>query len=367
MSDAFWRRAAPLALACAALLIPPAAEAAPSREPKHTAKRQAKAQPSALAGALPYGQRADIVAFAQAQAEGLGLSPEALAQLLAQARKLPAVQKLIMPPPVGTAKDWSAYRARFVEPRRLQAGLAFWQAHEAALSRAEAQFGVPAEIIAGIIGIETFYGQIMGGFRVIDALATLSFDFPAGRKDRSAFFRSELLEFLRLCQREGLDPLTLKGSYAGAIGYGQFMPGSWNRHALDFDGDGHVDLINSPADAIGSVAHFLQQHSWQPGMPTHYSIELPADTLARASLLAPDITPSFSPEQLAALGAQLSEAGREHQGLLAVVELQNGKAAPHYLAGTQNFYTLTRYNWSAYYALGVIELGRSLAPLRRAQ
>ncbi|MDT8999098.1 lytic murein transglycosylase B [Paucibacter sp. APW11] len=367
MSDALWRRAAPLALVFATLLTPPATEAAPPSGPKHQAKHRAKARPSAQAAAAAYGQRADVVAFAEVQAEGLGLSPDALAQLLAQARKVPAVQKLIMPPPVGTAKDWSAYRARFVEPRRLQAGLAFWQAHEAALTRAEEQFGVPAEIIAGIIGVETFYGQIMGGFRVLDALATLSFDFPPGRKDRSEFFRSELIEFLRLTKREGLDPLAVKGSYAGAIGYGQFMPGSWNRHAVDFDADGRIDLIASPADAIGSVANFLAQHGWQRGMPTHYSVQLPVDTTARAALLAPDITPSFSAAQLAERGAQLSEAGQEHAGLLAVVELQNGSAAPSYLAGTQNFYTLTRYNWSAYYAMGVIELGRSLATLRRAQ
>ncbi len=248
----------------------------------------------------------------------------------------------------------------------MQAGLAFMSEQAEALARAEARFGVPAELIAGLIGVETFYGRISGGFRVIDALATLAFEFPSGRKDRSAFFRGELVEFLKLTRREGLDPLAVKGSYAGAMGWPQFMPGSWNRYAIDFDGNGHVDLINSPADAIGSVANYLAQHGWQPGMPSYYTVAAPVDTAERARLLAPDIQPTFTPTQFAEAGAALSEAGREHPGPLALVELQNGSAAPSYVAGTANFYVLTRYNWSAYYAMAVIELGRELKRLRSA-
>ena len=329
--------------------------------------KKAKPAPASAHDKAPhaFGERADVMRFAADLAAEQGWDAPLLQAQLAQAQSVPAVQRLIMPAPVGTAKDWAAYRARFIEPRRLQAGLAFWSQNEAALARAEALYGVPAELIAGLIGVETFYGQITGGFRVVDALATLAFDFPSGRSDRSAYFRAELAEFLKLARREGLEPLTLKGSYAGAMGWPQFMPGSWNRFAVDFDGDGHVDLTNSASDAIGSVAHYLAEHGWQRGMPTHYSVALPVDTRARALLLAPDIKPTFSVAQLLAAGAQPSEAALEHTGPLAVVELQNGKAAPSYLLGTENFYALTRYNWSSYYAMAVIEMGRSLMGLRK--
>jgi membrane-bound lytic murein transglycosylase B len=223
---------------------------------------------------------------------------------------------------------------------------------------------VPAEIVVGIIGVETYYGRIMGNFRTVDALATLAFDFPTGRKDRSGFFRDELEQLLVWCQRERCDLQGLRGSYAGAIGLSQFMPGSINRHAVDFDGDGRIDLLGSPADAIGSVANYLAAFGWQPGMPTHYPVSIPADASDRAVLLAPDIVPSFSAAQFAERGAVLGGQGAQHPGLLALVELHNGDAAPSYVAGTQNFYAVTRYNWSSYYALAVIELGAAVSALR---
>jgi len=354
-------RALPLILLTALALMVSAADAEPRKKPKRppVAARVPDKAP------VLFGERADVMRFAAdlATAQSWELPP--LQAVLAQARSVPAVQRLIMPAAVGTAKDWAAYRARFIEPRRLQAGIAFWAQHEAALARAESRYGVPAEIIAAIIGVETFYGQITGGFRVIDALATLSFDFPSGRSDRSAFFRKELVEFLKLCRREGLDPLAVKGSFAGAIGWPQFMPSSWNRDAVDFDGDGHIDLAASPVDAIGSVAHFLVEHGWQRGMTTDYRLAMPVETSARALLLAPDIKPTFSAAQLLAAGAEPSEAALEHSGPMAVVELQMGAAAPVYVLGTENFYSITRYNWSSYYAMAVIELGRSLVALRK--
>ncbi len=343
--------------------------AKPAKPSKAQPARHAKggtAPSSADAKAPALGQTTAVLDFAAEHAASLNQPPEQIAALLAQARILPSVQRLIMPPPAGAAKDWMAYRDRFVEPRRLQAGLVFWETNAEALARAEERYGVPAEIVMGIIGVETFYGRIMGGFRILDALATLSFDFPTGRSDRSPFFREELHQFLLLCQRNGLDPLTLKGSYAGAMGLGQFMPGSWMRHAVDFDGDGRADLINSPADAIGSIANFLAQHGWQRALPTDYTVAAPTGTAERAQLLAPDVRPSFTPAQMQALGAQLSEAGQEHTGKLALVELQMGDAAPVYVAGTENFYVLTRYNQSAYYAMAVISLGRRLGQMRRA-
>jgi len=355
-------RALPLILLTALALMVSAVDAAPSKKPKRAAVAAARVPDKAP---QPFGERADVMRFAADLATQQGWELPPLQATLAQARSVPAVQRLIMPAAAGTAKDWAAYRARFIEPRRLQAGIAFWAQHEAALNRAEAVYGVPAEIIAAIIGVETFYGQITGGFRVIDALATLSFDFPSGRRDRSAFFRNELVEFLKLCRREGLDPLAVKGSFAGAIGWPQFMPSSWNRDAVDFDGDGHIDLANSPVDAIGSVAHFLTEHGWQRGMTTDYRLAMPVETSARALLLAPDIKPTFNVAQLLAAGAQPSEAALEHSGPMAVVELQMGSAAPVYVLGTENFYSITRYNWSSYYAMAVIELGRSLVALRK--
>lgn len=342
-------------------LGPAVAKPATAHKDKPARHKKAVAAPGVL-----LGERPAVAELAAELAASEGFDEASLRKTLAQARVLPSVQRLIMPPPAGTAKDWAAYRARFIEPRRVQAGLAFMAEQAEALARAEVRFGVPAELIAGLIGVETFYGRIGGGFRVIDALATLAFEFPPGRKDRSAFFRGELVEFLKLTRREGLDPLALKGSYAGAMGWPQFMPGSWNRYAIDFDGNGQVDLINSPVDAIGSVANYLALHGWLPGMPSYYTVAAPVDTAERARLLAPDIQPTFTPAQFAEAGAALSEAGREHPGPLALVELQNGAAAPSYVAGTANFYVLTRYNWSAYYAMAVIELGRELKRLRNA-
>ncbi len=345
-------------LACA--LLPASMLAA---TPRH--KRAATPAPQAEAS-TPYRGRAELREFAAEVAARRDWNPAWVMTQLAGARRLPRVARLIMPPPAGMAKNWAAYRERFVEPRRIDAGLAFWQTHAATLQRAEQQFGVPAEVVVGIIGVETFYGRMTGDFRVLDALATLSFDFPTGRSDRSAFFRSELEQLLVLARREGVRADSLKGSYAGAIGWPQFMPGSINRHAIDFDGDGHIDLQRSVADSIGSVAHYLRVHGWQRGMLTHYAVQPPADAQARATLLGPDIKPSFSAAQFVEHGATLDERGGGHDGLLALVELHNGEAAPSHVAGTQNFYALTRYNWSSYYALAVITLGQAVKAARTA-
>lgn len=323
------------------------------------------ARPAAVAAS--YAGHAEAVHFAAEVAERRGLPQEWLTMQLDQARRIAAVRKLVMPPPAGTAKDWAAYRARFIEPRRIEAGVAFWQANEAALQRAEQRYGVPAEVVVGVIGVETLYGRITGNYRVVDALATLAFDFPAGRSDRSAFFRGQLEEFFVLCAREGLDPQSVKGSFAGAMGLPQFMPGSVNRWAVDHDGDGRIDLQASAADAVGSVAHYLQAHGWQPGMATHHEVTVPVDAADRALLLGPDILPTFSAAQFAERGAVLSDAGRAHTGPLALVELRNGDLAPSFVAGTQNFYAITRYNQSSYYALAVIELGRAVAAARAAR
>lgn len=340
----------------------PAKEARQKREAKETS-RHARARPKSQARAPgpAYGARADVRTFAREAAERRGLDAAWVEAQLAEARQLPAVQRLIMPPPAGTAKNWAAYRARFIDRARIDAGLRFWRTHARWLDQAQSRWGVPAEMVVAVIGVETFYGHHMGTFRVLDALATLAFDFPSGRSDRSGFFREELEELLALAAREGVPASHWRGSYAGAMGLPQFMPSSIARWAVDFDEDGHIDLHANAADAIGSVAHYLAAFGWRSEVPTHFSVAVPVDTRSRAELLAPDILPTFTPAQFTARGAELPAEALAHDGPLALVELQNGEAAPTYVAGTTNFYVVTRYNWSAYYAMAVIDLAQELA------
>ena len=329
----------------------------------------AKAQ-TARAAAVPYAERGEAMAFADDLARRRDLDPEWVRRAIGEARFLPTVSRLMQPAPPGTPKNWRVYRSRFIDPVRIGAGVKFWQANREALQRAEKEYGVPAEIIVGVIGVETIYGQQMGSFRVIDALATLTFNFPKSHPraaERSAYFRSELEQFLTLQKRLGKDPLEPVGSFAGAMGMPQFMPSSWVKWAVDFDGDGRIDLVRSPADVIGSVANYLKGYGWQPGQPTHYAVSFDRDRLDKEALLAPDILPSFSPASFSAKGAVLSAEAMQHKGPLALIELQNGGDEPSYVAGTENFYVITRYNWSSYYAMSVIELGREVkAALEKA-
>ena len=339
-------------------------KAKPAARDRRAAKGATEARDDQAPDVVTYGRREDVLNFARQVAEQHGLDAEWTQAQLAQARYQPSVARLVMPPAAGTAKNWEAYRARFVDPQRLREGLRWWEANEAALQRAQARWGVPADLVVAIVGVETFYGRIMGNFRVLDALATLSFDFPKGRSDRSAFYRDELAAFLRWCAAEKRDPAGVKGSYAGAIGLPQFMPSSILKYAVDFDGDGHIDLDRHGADVVGSVANYFASFGWQPGQPTHFGVAAPSDVRDRSALLAPDILPTFSAQQMEERGAVLDEAGRAHRGPLALVELQMGERAPIYVAGTQNFYVVTRYNWSSYYAMAVIDLARSLQRMR---
>jgi membrane-bound lytic murein transglycosylase B len=301
---------------------------------------------------------------ADAIAQKLDLDRDWVRQAIGAARFMPGIAKAILPPPVGVPKNWTAYHGRFVEPVRIKAGSQFWLANRETLQRAEAETGVPAAIIVGIIGVETIYGRNTGNFRVIDALCTLSFDFPASHpkaEARTAFFRGELEAYLALTARTHTDPLALRGSYAGAMGWPQFMPSSWTQYAIDFDGDGRVDLFNSQADVIGSVANYFKSFGWKPGMPSYFPVHIDAATFDKAALLVPDILPTFSVAELAAKGVLLDSSGNQHGGPLALIELQNGEEAPQYVAGTENFYVITRYNWSSYYAMAVIELGQAVA------
>jgi membrane-bound lytic murein transglycosylase B len=318
---------------------------------------------TAVQGGAPYATRADAMQFADDVAARNALDREWVRATIGNARHLSNVPRLMLPAPTGTAKNWRVYRSRFIDPVRIAAGVRFWRAHSATLARAEAMYGVPPEIIVGIIGVETIYGQNMGNFRVIDALATLSFDFPQGHPratERQAFFRGELESFLNTESRTAADPMVPLGSYAGAMGMPQFMPSSIAKYAVDFDGDGRIDLIHSVDDVIGSVANYFKAFGWQPGRPATLPVRLDEARLQKAVLLAPDILPTFSVDSFSAAGAVLDGQGQGYKGLIALIELQNGGDAPTYVAGTQNFYVITRYNWSSYYAMSVLELGREV-------
>ena len=337
-----------------------------SAEAANHPKKKNSAKPVASQPALPgpsYAQRADAMRAADDMAQRRDLDAAWVRQVLSQAHYIPAIARAITPPPVGTAKNWRVYRSRFIEPIRIRAGVTFWQDNRETLQRAQLETGVPPEIIVGIIGVETIYGQQMGSFRVLDALATLAFDFPATHPraaERSAYFKGELEQYMSLMQRNALDPTSLRGSYAGAMGMPQFMPTSWARYATDFDGDGKVDLFASSPDVIGSVAQYFKAFGWQTGLPTHYPVRFDTQKLDMQALMVPDILPTFSVASFQDKGALLEGEALQHTGKLALIELQNGDAPASYVAGTDNFYVITRYNWSSYYAMAVIELGQAV-------
>jgi membrane-bound lytic murein transglycosylase B len=302
--------------------------------------------------------RPEVQDFIQAMADAHGFDAATLNSLFADIDSNARVLRLIAPPDSPRQRSWQRYRSRFLDAAHIRRGVDFWQENAATLARARAFYGVPEEIIVAILGIETFYGRNTGNFRTIEALATLAFDAPR----RSDFFRAELEQFLLLCRENDMDPAGLRGSFAGALGLPQFMPGSQRRYAVDFDGDGRIDLRNSTADAIGSVAHFLAQHGWQTGAP----VAVPAK-LAQApdpAWLEAGIRPTLAAESLQQQGIE-SAAGVP--GKVAFIELETPDAASEYWLGHENFYVLTRYNRSSFYAMSVFQLSEALADARRAR
>ena len=311
----------------------------------------------------PFGPRAEMAQLAEDIAQEQQLPVAWVLRQLSLARRVQGLEKMVMPPPTSSPKNWAAYQARFVEPRRIEAGKKFWQLHREAIGRAQETYGVPAELIVGVIGVETFYGQHTGNYKVLDVLTTLTLHFPAEHpraQERQAFFKSELGYFLKMVHARPKGQTAITGSYAGAMGWPQFMPSSWSRFAVDFDGDGRIDLLKNPVDAIGSVANYFKAFGWQTGMPTHYTVQFDEAKLDKSTLLAPDILPSFSAASMKEKGVLLEGDVQQHKGNLALVELFNGTDAPTYVVGTENFYVVTRYNWSSYYALAVIELGAAI-------
>ncbi len=337
--------------------------AAKDKPGKKTKKRKCVAAKSSAAAS--YANQPAVREAADAIAQSHTLSRTWVRATLAQAQMLPEVVRAVTPAPDPGVRNWQTYRNRMVEPVRIQAGVQFWLRNAKALEQAERQTGVPASLVVGILGVETLYGKRMGKYRVLDALTTLAFDFPASHPKapaRAAYFLQELEAFLVWCQATRRDPLTVRGSYAGAMGMAQFMPSSWQKYAVDFDADGQIDLFDNSNDAIGSVANYLAAFGWKAGMPTHYPVQLDATRMDMPALLEKDILPSMSPAQMAERGAMLPPQALDHAGQLALIELVNGVDAPaSYVAGTDNFYVVTRYNWSSFYAMAVIELGQSVA------
>jgi membrane-bound lytic murein transglycosylase B len=301
-----------------------------------------------------YAQRPEVKAFIDEMASERGFSAKSLRRLFAQVQYQPKVIEAISRPVLAPPK-WYEFAPRFLAPARVEAGVAFWHAHVAALERAESEFGVPAEIIVGIIGVETYYGRYTGNYRVIDALTTLAFDYPR----RAEFFRNELKQFLLLAREERISPLEPKGSYAGAIGLPQFMPSSFRAYALDYDRDGSVDLAANPDDAIGSVAHYLERHGWQRGAPLMAAALIEPDQReAVLALLDAGLAERRSATQWAQDGVSAFEAPSAGDvfGLLMLEE----EGGPTYWIVYGNWFVLTRYNRSRLYASAVVELAAAV-------
>ena len=344
---------------------PSAAKPSASKDKAGKKSKKRKCPSAKTPAPSSYANHPAARAASDSMAQNSALNRTWVRATLAQARMLPDVVRAVTPAKDPSVRNWQVYRERMVDPVRIEAGVQFWLRNAKTLERAERETGVPASVIVGILGVETIYGKHMGKYRVLDALATLAFDFPASHPKapaRAAYFLQELESFLVWCQATGRDPLTVRGSYAGAMGMAQFMPSSWQKYAVDFDADGRIDLFDNSKDAIGSIANYLAAFGWKAGMPTHYPVQLDATRLDLPALLEKDIVPSMSSAQMAERGVILPPQALQHAGLLALIELVNGNdATPSYVAGTDNFYVVTRYNWSSFYALSVIELGEAVA------
>ncbi len=312
----------------------------------------------ASAAKVNYAQRDDVRLFIADMAERHGFARRALIHLFSRVQYQASIVRAMTPPAEAPVRSWQVYRAYFVNRDRIEAGLRFRERHAGALARAEREFGVPADIVVAILGVETLYGRNMGAYRVIDALTTLGFDYPR----RGEFFRTELEQFLLNVRESGIDAFTVRGSYAGAIGIPQFMPSSFRRFAVDYDGDGQRDLNQSAVDAIGSVANFLKAHGWEAGFP----IAAPAQVSGEAyrTLADAGIKPQYRVADLPAFGVGAAEP-LPPEAACALIELETPGQPAEYWIGLQNFYALTRYNRSSFYAVAVIELARALAQATR--
>ena len=333
--------------------------AAKQNRAEQTRVQQNRAKPPA-AEIRHYGERADVNLFISEMVTKHEFVETELKTLFSKAQYLDYVPRLMNPAPANFKRSWAVYRSRFLDQLRIREGVKFWRAHAKAVALASERYGVPQEIIIGIIGVETIYGRNTGDVRVVDALSTLAFDYPR----RAEYFRGELENFLLLARENKLEVFDVKGSFAGAIGIPQFMPGSIRRYAVDFDGDGIIDLKSNPTDAIGSVAKFLADHGWQRGAPTQFTLQAKnpvelSQSSEVASLILAGLTPKFSKNEIEAAGFSALGAP-DDETKYALIDLPNGDDATSYFLGPQNFFVITRYNRSSFYAMAVIELGQAV-------
>ncbi|WP_240756200.1 lytic murein transglycosylase B [Pandoraea sp. XY-2] len=279
--------------------------------------------------------------------------------------------RLAAPPATPGQKNWTRYERNFLDNTRINGGVRFWNQNAAALARAAKQYGVPEEIIVAIIGVETIYGRHMGNFRTIDALTTLAFDYPPARNrsERMALFRNELENLLLYARERGVDPFGIYGSYAGAIGIPQFMPSSIRNYAVDYTGDGKINLTNDVADAIGSVANFLKQHGWQAKQPVVWNIagDRGSQGLAEAGADGQP-EPHWKLGDFIKAGMLMNEprldVGASLDTPVLIVDLPTPGQATEYRMGLTNFYVLTRYNRSFFYAMSVYDLADAIKAAR---
>jgi membrane-bound lytic murein transglycosylase B len=314
-----------------------------------------------------YLARPEVRSFIESMQTEHGLDPAEVERVLGDVQYQPAVVRLIGPPPdqqttepaVKPVRSYPRYRAKFLTNVRIAAGVRYWDMHEEYLRRAEAEFGVPAEVVLGILGVETAFGRNTGSFRVVDSLATIAFDGPR----RQEYFRDELKELLLLARDMSIDPLEIKGSYAGAMGLPQFMPSSYRRYAVDFDHDEVTDIIGSPADAIGSVASYLKAYGWKSGEPATVKVKLPAGSEAD---LVTGLERAYDVAELKQRGVKFVTS-KLPQGACSVVELPVPGKPSKYVAGFSNFEAVTRYNRSTFYASAVLDLADAIRTARLRQ
>jgi len=295
--------------------------------------------------------RADVKSFIAQMADQYSFKKSQLRRLLAAAEIQPAILEA-MDRPAEKAKPWYEYRPIFVSERRIREGTEFWLAHRQELNRASVSSGVAPEYLAAILGVETYYGRLTGSYRVLDALATLAFDYPA----RGKFFRDELEQFILLTRDLKLDPLAIKGSYAGAMGAPQFMPSNYRRYAVDANADGRIDLWTNWSDVCASVGNYLKEHGWNPGEPVLSEASVEADKAA--DLDGRSLSLGETVATLQAKGVSFeSPLPPDAPAMLIAADEADGV---HWRVGYNNFYVITRYNHSALYAMAVYELAAAV-------
>jgi membrane-bound lytic murein transglycosylase B len=309
---------------------------------------------SSVATAPDLSQRAEVRAFIAAMAQRHGFDPAQLETWFKAARVRGDIIDAISRP--AESKPWYQYRPIFLQAARIEGGVEFWNRHARELERAEQIYGVPPQIITAILGVETRYGSRQGAYRVMDSLVTLAFDYPP----RAAFFKDELEQYLLLTREEGVDPLSLTGSYAGAMGQTQFISSSYRRYAVDFDGDGKRDLWNNSADAIGSVANYFKEHGWERGGAV--AVPVTVGGAYTQTLVDKGLKPSLRVLDLKRQGIKVTDSLPEDD-MVSLIELEQ-KDGPEYWMGLQNFYVITRYNHSPLYAMAVYQLSEEIRALR---